>query len=605
MTHGLETQAPGPENQGMAKATAGLAILEALGEGMASGDGLSVFKGNDKRCMKPVASGWLTNNCCKESVKDDGDNLIAKCNQEELDLAAARRAKRTHYIGTYCDKSFLGSCLAKKQTYCVFESMLSRLIQQQGRAQLAALQASGYAGAQYGNLAFTYYNSVMDSGAWSPAVSVSGNKVAAFKWPGYCSDVELMTQAYNRAADTRDDTIIICPATPETYTASCATNDCGTLPIDPRSSSDTWDIQVLDPLSQASSSISKYVAATGGCNPTTEACDYKLTAWPAGEGGKALIRIDLNWPLYMPAGSVPTVQQIGNYVFRLHSLPGLSGPVPATVPMDFGEGTAPVSLPTNIKAEDNYAIKPDVYIYGSCDARTLQCNYRVTAKANVEGMPWGTPKAPQCGGFNLAQLSVLDFGKMNLDEWASTLGTKAISQPDLVDKSASGTQDFYDAYNSNSYQQAENPSAVRIARAHPSEGVAPFTTTLTVTSNWPTAYQEASLNTNPVTSVSVDWGDNSGPPTQLVKGANGAYVGTHVYQKQANPSVPGEYMDVTHVIKLTMQTLSSGTQTSTFDIINYAHTPQVSPGGGGVAETGSIYQQGIAPGGAIGSGAGL
>lgn len=598
VTYGLENQAPGPESQGLGKAMAGMSILEALNDGMNNSTDLTVFKGQANSCVKPIASGWLTNNCCKINVKDEGDHLFAQCTEEEIDLAAARRAKRTHYLGDYCSNKFLGVCLEKTQTYCVFGSLLSRIIQEQGRAQLAALSASGFAGSTSEQMDFDYYNVEADSAAWTPPVTVNGNKVQAFKWPGYCRTTELMAQAYNTAAATQDPDFVICPTVPEVYTASCGLSDCGALPLDPRSSSDLWEIQSLDPLDAKSASISKYVAATGSCNPDTEACSYRLTAWPAGDGGKAVIKMDISWPLYMPPGAAPSTQQVGNYMFRMYSETGFSGPVPETVKIDFSTDNAitwtnGVLIPTDIKAEDNYQLKasPEVNIYGACDTNTLQCNYRVVAQANVNTLPWGSAESPNCGGFTLAQLSVLDFGKMDLNEWMSSLNPQSTNQAALTQKAATGTQDFYDTYTSNSYAQADSPTMTTIAKASPSEGVGPFTTTLTVTGNWPMMYPDPAQNTNPVTSVTVDWGDGK-PPTSLTKGASGAYVGTHLYDNQTS--------NVTHRVGITLNTTASGVRTSTFDIKNYADTPDPSAGSGGTATTGELYKPGTAPGGAAG-----
>jgi conjugal transfer mating pair stabilization protein TraN len=49
------------------------------------------------------------------------------------------QAGRCHSLGTYCsDKWPLVGCVQKTEAFCCFNSMLARLIQEQGRPQLAS-----------------------------------------------------------------------------------------------------------------------------------------------------------------------------------------------------------------------------------------------------------------------------------------------------------------------------------------------------------------------------------------------------------------------------------------------------------------------------------
>jgi conjugal transfer mating pair stabilization protein TraN len=65
------------------------------------------------------------------------------CSREEILLHQRDAQGLCAYVGTYCSSSFLGVCLTKKKVYCCFESKLSRILQEQGRA--AAAQALGQA----------------------------------------------------------------------------------------------------------------------------------------------------------------------------------------------------------------------------------------------------------------------------------------------------------------------------------------------------------------------------------------------------------------------------------------------------------------------------
>ncbi|EGR4421517.1 conjugal transfer protein TraN [Vibrio cholerae] len=62
-------------------------------------------------------------------------NVIYECEEEELDLAMKRELLSTHKIGSYCKTEVLGACIEKRQSYCVFDSPLSRIMMEQIYAQ--------------------------------------------------------------------------------------------------------------------------------------------------------------------------------------------------------------------------------------------------------------------------------------------------------------------------------------------------------------------------------------------------------------------------------------------------------------------------------------
>ncbi|MEX0914749.1 MAG: conjugal transfer protein TraN, partial [Wenzhouxiangellaceae bacterium] len=93
---------------------------------------MEVFLGQDMRCEK-TALGFA--NCCK----DRGwglDLSLAQCSEQEKILGQKREAGQCHYVGSYCSADALFGCLARKNTYCCFNSRLARIIQEQGRSQL-------------------------------------------------------------------------------------------------------------------------------------------------------------------------------------------------------------------------------------------------------------------------------------------------------------------------------------------------------------------------------------------------------------------------------------------------------------------------------------
>jgi conjugal transfer mating pair stabilization protein TraN len=89
----------------------------------------TLFKGTGTTCSKPV---FGLGNCCG----GNGFPLIGTCTAADRLLAQQIDKGLTHYVGTYCARSFLGICTTKRQSYCVFSSKLTRILQEQGRPQL-------------------------------------------------------------------------------------------------------------------------------------------------------------------------------------------------------------------------------------------------------------------------------------------------------------------------------------------------------------------------------------------------------------------------------------------------------------------------------------
>lgn len=117
-------------NNRFAEAVSALAMLAAAGED-AKGDSMNirVFTGKPQSCRKAMAG---FNNCC-QSGGWGGDVGLAHCSDEEKALGKAREKGITIQVGTYCSNKVLGVCLQKKTSYCVFDSKLAKIAQEQGR----------------------------------------------------------------------------------------------------------------------------------------------------------------------------------------------------------------------------------------------------------------------------------------------------------------------------------------------------------------------------------------------------------------------------------------------------------------------------------------
>ncbi|WP_028865110.1 conjugal transfer protein TraN [Psychromonas aquimarina] len=57
--------------------------------------------------------------------------IIYECTDEEMDLAMKRELLSTHYIGTYCKQKVLGACIEKRESHCVFDSPMSRIMMEE------------------------------------------------------------------------------------------------------------------------------------------------------------------------------------------------------------------------------------------------------------------------------------------------------------------------------------------------------------------------------------------------------------------------------------------------------------------------------------------
>lgn len=130
-TDGSCAQAASGTNNMFAHAVSQLAAVAAVGKDVAELNDINVkaFTGRGQSCKK-FAAGF--NNCCKDSGWG-ADLGLASCSSEEKALGQAKERKLTVDVGEYCSKKVLGVCLEKKRSYCVFDSKLAQIIQQQGR----------------------------------------------------------------------------------------------------------------------------------------------------------------------------------------------------------------------------------------------------------------------------------------------------------------------------------------------------------------------------------------------------------------------------------------------------------------------------------------
>ncbi|MFN7570490.1 MAG: conjugal transfer protein TraN [Betaproteobacteria bacterium] len=64
------------------------------------------------------------------------------CDQPEQVMALKRGQHLCSHVETYCSKKLLGGCIEKKERHCCFNSVLAKIINRQGRAQLGLTLSS-------------------------------------------------------------------------------------------------------------------------------------------------------------------------------------------------------------------------------------------------------------------------------------------------------------------------------------------------------------------------------------------------------------------------------------------------------------------------------
>ena len=122
----------GSENTGFNEAVSQLAAISQAGKEMSglNEENMKAFSGKAMACRK-AAAGF--SDCCKSSGWGN-DVGLAQCNSEEKAIGVAKGKNIVISVGTYCSRKVLGVCLQKKNSYCVFDNKLARIVQAQGRS---------------------------------------------------------------------------------------------------------------------------------------------------------------------------------------------------------------------------------------------------------------------------------------------------------------------------------------------------------------------------------------------------------------------------------------------------------------------------------------
>lgn len=121
-----------PANTGFVRAATQLNMVMEMGTDEFDRQSMRIFSGEWRACPIRFLGGQ---NCCTDSgvLIEVG---LAGCTDGEVELAEAREEGVTHYLGEFCAKRILGICRRRDRAWCVFTSMLGRILHQQARPQL-------------------------------------------------------------------------------------------------------------------------------------------------------------------------------------------------------------------------------------------------------------------------------------------------------------------------------------------------------------------------------------------------------------------------------------------------------------------------------------
>ena len=109
-------------------------ILHALKETKKSATDqvlINIFKGENKSCDRKATS-YI--NCC--NLGGWGRGLGASCGPEAENLAKSRKEKKCIEVGTYCAARFLKACTIRRTTFCCYDSVIAKIINQEAKKKL-------------------------------------------------------------------------------------------------------------------------------------------------------------------------------------------------------------------------------------------------------------------------------------------------------------------------------------------------------------------------------------------------------------------------------------------------------------------------------------
>jgi hypothetical protein len=540
MTNGLDSHKQDDHSQALADLASGMQLAKAI-ENSISGVPPRVFGGEQLHCTRDLmgATG-LGENCCSINAETGDGSLFDQCTAMDEKLAVARKADRTKYITEadhvrqYIDLMVGGFCSfteKKRQYYCGFDSMLGRIIQEQGREQLKQIALNS----QGGGTAFVQFNYIdSGNGRWV-SDSVAGFTLSAKSHPAVCEGETSSTNSE-------------CP-------------DALQIPIKVIGSGETH-LREVDALSDAAFALSKTVLIAPGshgsyCNTDIESssygeCEMRLKVWEQ-KSGEVSVPVNIVQNRYSETSRWSDVIYGGDdWEFQVWLTAFADAPIDDTQPVNirWSKGGSPwtsVTLPSPLDVSENKMLNSEAPIYGECV--NAECSYTVRLPLASTVKPWiastesrqnGCEKRHtlDCSGFTITEFQMLDVGKMDLSEFEASVREKM--KDDLPDAASyestamasaqRGASKAQSGIKTDLSEEQMNPSATYYsARLEDGQILEGEEGKAFATLDWPRANSN-----NPVSSAHVDWGDGNDSAMTV---SGGEYVATHTYSNSGEYTV--------------------------------------------------------------------
>lgn len=438
-----------------------------------------------------VLSGKM--DCCDSNPDNvDVNGSLTYCSEDNIDLAIARMTKRSVELGgkrkvgcfcsdltgllvqlplesgtgsisdcdELCGNPYIGYLAVDepmdwKREYCVFDSMLGRIIQEEGRKQIEEILNSPQS-TDRESLALTseYFS---ENAGWSDVISVADNQVSYWVWDSECTTEDGMAEFLKGE--------LSCPMSPSVYMAACSDSvGCDDLPSSPFVFDTKWSIKNVranDP--NSTFTVNEYLQVRGECF-SDNSCNWKVIGWPGGLGSSVVQKSNLVWQKKFPMeGSDDTSWEIfkgGTNSLLIQMLTTIdqdADPVAPTIRVSRPGTNAWEEFELDDPIEDpdffvNLSDGSKMYISGSC-GRHL-CEYEVGTTVSLSLKPWyedidkgredycllNVPfvgcvdekkvnrpddRVGYCEGFTLDEFLALDLSQMDLSEYTEHLSERA------------------------------------------------------------------------------------------------------------------------------------------------------------------------------------
>lgn len=482
------------------KAMQASSMAEMLKHG-AAGDPLRVFAGKMQKCKEVDGCSALGTCCCGKDAERNANFLgLIKCSEEESELYGRKKKGLAVSVGSGCTAGVDGFkcdwggcktwncawCTEKTYWYCTFDNKLARAVQEQGRAQLAALASQGFADAQTQNYSFSFYGS---TGSWIDMGTVNGNRLWRYQYSEQCNSIS------PPAGEN-------CPAILTTYFAVCDNNNCH-APNNPpplKQSDDRLNIVGVNPIDNTRIALSRNVVVKGDCD-SNASCSYAVSAW---KGGNFQVPLTFLFRDVIETGVWSDPATIRNLEISSYTYGESEAGDQIKLRVKAGSNVFNHTLPKEIPPSPvQYVPGTQVRIFGGCDAHGY-CSYTLLTDVAAYAKPFrtsfqtkgslgcNTKLTADCSGFTIEEFSLLDLGKMDLSFLANDL------KPTPPDQSVVATQ-ATEQIESNSFQPKTDDIVARINQGYCEDAC---TVKLSTVQKW----LPANIT---VSHVAVDWGDGS------------------------------------------------------------------------------------------------